>query len=468
MSSRWQRLASLAALALLVAAAPAARADSPLSRQLRRAGWVELSPPRFGDGAGTVVGLGGDREAVIASPDGPEAGCLPPELLPRPADRPPDLPRVVEADGAGAAELALARAAGPGVDLGAAFGDPRVRSIRVTLGEPFEQTVSPAALEDHLAGLSRDDPCRRELTRPGSYLIHRALGVRGVGYRFAGKRGVAVPFDAALRARTGLVTPPAGVRLLDDGLELAFPVVVGARYALIVPDLGFAGDTYQVVDTAPNRLPEATGRGGGTPQGGLPGFPWPPPRASATDVLPGDLLGAGPAAPAVLGEVDRRLTAALEATGYLERRYYAVPGGFAMVTRIEQIDDDGSPRPPPDRWSTEVPGMTEFSLGAYLRALFLAARGRYRVIVLVATDAPFPQHRETITAETAESWLVEGANVLPREVAEAPFPSDGRVTALIYELERVDTAERPELVVPSRLQGRDHLRRAGIWEALER
>jgi hypothetical protein len=112
--------------------------------------------------------------------------------------------------------------------------------------------------------------------------------------------------------------------------------------------------------------------------------------------------------------------------------------------------------------------MTEFSLGAYLRALFLAARGRYRVIVLVATDAPFPQHRETITAETAESWLVEGANVLPREVAEAPFPSDGRVTALIYELERVDTAERPELVVPSRLQGRDHLRRAGIWEALER
>ena len=75
----------------------------------------------------------------------------------------------------------------------------------------------------------------------------------------------------------------------------------------------------------------------------LPEFPWPPPPPSATAEIRCEQLRLKTRLTS-FGDVDRRLSEALDANGYCERRYYAVPDGFALVTRIEQINDDGTPQ----------------------------------------------------------------------------------------------------------------------------
>jgi hypothetical protein len=452
---------------VVAAGARQAAAESPFAQNLRRLGYVELQPPRDGHGAGSVVAFRDGREVVISSPDPDDAGCVPPAVVPRELSRPSGFQREIEVDRAGAVELAIARAAATDADLGAAFRDPRVRRIRVVFDEVVAQAVPTAGLERHLATLPEGDACLRELTRSGSFLIQQTVEVRGAAYRFVGKRDATVPLDAELRALIGLTTLPAGARIHDETLEIGFPVVVGARYARIEPDLGFAGSGFVVTPAPAGELPPPSARKNGGPAAAeVPSFPWPPPRASTTDVLPDELVRVAPAM--TLGDLDRRLRAALESAGYLERRYYAAPGGFALVTRLEQIEEDGTPRPSPERWSTEVPGLAEFSLRAYLRALFFAARGRYRLIVLVATDVPFAQAATPITAASAETLLAAGLNRLPAGLAALPFKGDAVVTALIYEFERVDTGVGPELVTPSRLQGRVHLQKAAIWQGLQR
>lgn len=197
----------------------------------------------------------------------------------------------------------------------------------------------------------------------------------------------------------------------------------------------------------------------------LPEFPWPPPLASSTEVLPASLLAeAGTAA--TLGDIDRRLTQALEDNGYFESSYYAVPGGFALVTRLERIEPTGEPVLGPDRWSTEVGRTVSFSLQDYLRALFTARPGYYRLIVFILTDVPFTQSKAEISREEAEGWLGSGAGWLPEQVGSVRF--DGHsCSALIYEFARASVEDEAEAVRPGLIPARTHLEKAGIWSALQ-
>jgi hypothetical protein len=92
----------------------------------------------------------------------------------------------------------------------------------------------------------------------------------------------------------------------------------------------------------------------GRPGQKMPHFPWPPPKASAMVVIPGDFLRKTPGKVCYLGDVERKIHAALESSGCFEKSYYGVPDGFAMVARLEQINRDGTPKEVPDRWAGEV------------------------------------------------------------------------------------------------------------------
>ena len=72
----------------------------------------------------------------------------------------------------------------------------------------------------------------------------------------------------------------------------------------------------------------------------------------------------------MLSDIDVALVEALDATGYYDKAYFSVPDGFALVTRLEQIEANGKSLQPPDRWSVQVKPLREFSLPAYLQALF--------------------------------------------------------------------------------------------------
>ena len=141
--------------------------------------------------------------------------------------------------------------------------------------------------------------------------------------------------------------------------------------------------------------------------------------------------------------------------GYLERSYWSIPGGIAIVTRLEHINKDGKPFSGTDRWQETDGYLTTFSFSSYFRALFTAREGYYRVIIFTITDQGFRTSNEILTAQRADDLLSQGFNVLAQEVAARPLPTGVEVTSLIYEFERGQGD--PTQVVPSPLGAKDHL-----------
>lgn len=195
----------------------------------------------------------------------------------------------------------------------------------------------------------------------------------------------------------------------------------------------------------------------------LPVFPWPPPKASSQVVLgirrpPGAVR---------FGDIDTLLTAALMRGGYVERSYFAVPGGFALVTRLEQTYANGRPKPEPERWAVTVSPLSEFTLEEYLKALLTANPGYYRVLVFVINDVPFSQTDKAVSRDEALGWLREGFNTLPLSVAVRPYSDQHRCTALVYEFEQPEAAKKTTVMkLPGRLTAKTHLERAALWATL--
>jgi hypothetical protein len=184
-------------------------------------------------------------------------------------------------------------------------------------------------------------------------------------------------------------------------------------------------------------------------------------------MIPRRLLEAG-RGPTRLRDVDGRITDALEQNGYYESSYYAVPAGFALVTKMEQINSDGTPKQGLQRWIIAPPTLVKFSLTAYLAALFRATPGYYRVIVFIVTPYAFAQSIVEVTPEEANEWLSGGLNRLPASIGSLDFlREDYACTALIYEFERASEAEEPRIRRPGLIPGHTHLVKAGIWEVFQ-
>jgi hypothetical protein len=80
----------------------------------------------------------------------------------------------------------------------------------------------------------------------------------------------------------------------------------------------------------------------------IPLFPWPPSRPSAFAKIPRKLFVKGDAQ-IKLRDVADRLENAFQQAGYGEKTWYAVPGGLALASRLEQFNPDGTSKGEPDR-----------------------------------------------------------------------------------------------------------------------
>ena len=113
-----------------------------------------------------------------------------------------------------------------------------------------------------------------------------------------------------------------------------------------------------------------------------PRVPWQPPSPSTFNILPRNFFE--PEGQAVnLRYVDGRLREALIPMGYEELYYYIVPGGFALATRMEQMDSDGTSKKDPPRWSTKVETPLIFSVWDYLKILMTPQEGKFRVFLFL-------------------------------------------------------------------------------------
>jgi hypothetical protein len=195
----------------------------------------------------------------------------------------------------------------------------------------------------------------------------------------------------------------------------------------------------------------------------MPKFPWPPPGASAEHQIRNKWVSEGDQT--TLLDVAEKLEAALEIAGFETWKYSYVPNGFALVTQIEQILPDGTPRR--ERFRTDLPSFSDLSFVEFLIALAKAPSGYYRVIVFVVTDTPFSRGETAPTESEARRWLDTGLNKLPASFREMIYGTDYRTTALIYEFKKLST-QPATLVSQSLSSGRVHLEKAHIWDALTR
>ncbi len=192
----------------------------------------------------------------------------------------------------------------------------------------------------------------------------------------------------------------------------------------------------------------------------LSAFPWPPPQPSARVRLPRKpFLKA-----ANLEAVSDLLISPLRKAGYWEYSFHSAPNGFAMVTRLERINEDGSAAAENLRYRR--PSDKEpFSLSSYFKSLFFAEQGYYRLIVFVVTDNPFAATGKPIEETQALNLLRGGANALPPKLGEKKFSARYGIDALIYEFKKGPRDKQVTLLLPGRLSPQIHFDKAGLSPA---
>lgn len=195
-----------------------------------------------------------------------------------------------------------------------------------------------------------------------------------------------------------------------------------------------------------------------------PPYPWPPePPSSIASLDPFVQSARGQR----LGDLSDQLAAALSAADYPDFRFYSAPGGFVLVTRLEEIAEDGTPLPGRTRY--RLPSdPREQSFADYLRGLFLEAPpGLWRYVAIVVSDQSVVfDAGDALSSDEAVTRLSAGATRLDGALADAPFTDAHQVTALIYEFRKARADEAAAQVAPGRIPPDEHLARAGIAPAL--
>ena len=197
----------------------------------------------------------------------------------------------------------------------------------------------------------------------------------------------------------------------------------------------------------------------------LPRFPWPPPQASSKETISPELLTQELSHPN-LEDIDSHMTKALRQIGHTEYSYFVVPAGYALVTRLEKIQDNGTPTLGVERWEAKLASMSNFSLEQCLKALFTAKKGYYRIIVFVISPKAWGESQNTISEDEAVMWLRQGLNKLPDNLASTPFSYSYVSTALIYEFEQTSPKNEAHLLSPGKLSAHTHLEASGFYRAL--
>lgn len=191
-------------------------------------------------------------------------------------------------------------------------------------------------------------------------------------------------------------------------------------------------------------------------------FPWPPPAPSDRRLLQLTQLG-GDTPPDTWGALADRITAVLRKARYRSWGFYAAPGGFAVVTRIEQLDlENGVALDGDNRWASEVKVASTSILDGILTVR--RPRGVYRVIVFVLTTDPRsggPVTDPRAMLQLARRWGISGALDLPDSLRSNPVTRVQRLFALVYEFESAIGGES-RVNSPGRWTVDHHFEDAGI------
>ena len=196
-----------------------------------------------------------------------------------------------------------------------------------------------------------------------------------------------------------------------------------------------------------------------------PSFPWPPPRWTTRTKLP-DGLVASENKQEKISVVLARLQQALQNAQISEWSLFPVDGddhGFAIVCAMEAFDEYGNSLPYPQRYSPEPILPQKWGIWYYLRALFTAPPGRYRVIVLAITSQADLPPTQVATSQELVSFVKTGATNLPRDVVERLTNPGTRCEAIIYEFRKRGVKDDPIFVPHETVDPAHQLAGAKLW-----
>lgn len=195
-------------------------------------------------------------------------------------------------------------------------------------------------------------------------------------------------------------------------------------------------------------------------------FPNPVPQPSAeTSPLSLSFVTAQAGQAMTFGAVEDSLSDLINAAGYDWRQFYEFPGGFAMVTRVEQTRPDWTPMPSPDRWAVNVGSIKNWSLTEVIRRFASAPSGYYQVLAFIVTDQPVVTANRQPTYADLTSKLPPGADRLPQGISSRIVSKETKCTVLIYEFKKAD-GQDAVVIVPGSLDAKDHLQRSALWTRL--
>lgn len=177
---------------------------------------------------------------------------------------------------------------------------------------------------------------------------------------------------------------------------------------------------------------EAGGGGGHTTE---TKFQWPPPAATDRTLVDiGKLKSEGKK----LDDVYKNLIKQLEKQGIEKSctRVYKANDGFALITRLEQTNENGIPLASKSRWSKEI--ATGSGWGDYWTNLLAGKTGYYRsLIFIVNKDANFKDNGSSYAdAKNMESKIYNNGNFELSNDIKNLKSSEYSMTVLIYRFEK--------------------------------
>ena len=197
----------------------------------------------------------------------------------------------------------------------------------------------------------------------------------------------------------------------------------------------------------------------------LPDFPWPAPKASTHWVASTKFLAPieSKSNKRTLTDVASALERKLQLAGYTERSYFSIPNGFAVVTKLERINEDGTINQKGDRWALEdKPLKFAFDINAYFRALFTADPGHYRAFAFYVTNRKSIFDGNPAHYDNVKDWTHTGGNSLLNEHSNVEYSEDYNCTVSVYSYERPKGGD-PILLDPSPIDARTHVINAGMY-----
>jgi hypothetical protein len=171
------------------------------------------------------------------------------------------------------------------------------------------------------------------------------------------------------------------------------------------------GDSADSTDIAPNFVP------------------WPPPMPTSSYAYPFDWVRRH----ATVGDISADIEALLTKSGYTQFSYSIVPGGFALATRFERVEQDETPTADIARWAPLGASVPQSWLDM-VKALFRGRReGQCRLFVFfLTTDDKQPSHQAAMLDE-ARTWSLGGTPRLPNSLSQNPLTAKHRFYAYEYE-----------------------------------